>query len=89
MLLGKHYRMGTLLSKETIANRLNSDDGLSFTEFTYTLLQGHDFERLFLQEVRVLFEFLNSQIMNYLLYLMCLFYFSIRELELCAASRWK
>lgn len=44
--------MGTLLSKETIANRLNSDDGLSFTEFTYTLLQGHDFERLFLQEVK-------------------------------------
>jgi len=30
--------MGTLLSKETVANRINSEDGLSFTEFTYTLL---------------------------------------------------
>lgn len=36
--LGKFYRMGNLLSKETIAKRINSEAGLSYTEFTYTIL---------------------------------------------------
>ncbi|KAL4454229.1 hypothetical protein ABPG74_012186 [Tetrahymena malaccensis] len=48
--IGKHFRMGNLLNKETIANRLNTEDGLSYTEFTYTLLQGYDFEKLFLDK---------------------------------------
>jgi tyrosyl-tRNA synthetase len=30
-------RMSSLLSKETVANRLNTEEGISFTEFTYTI----------------------------------------------------
>lgn len=48
--VGKYYRMSNLLAKETIANRLNSEAGISFTEFTYTVLQGYDFEKLFLEK---------------------------------------
>lgn len=35
---GKHYRMGNLLAKETISSRIGSEAGLSYTEFTYTIL---------------------------------------------------
>jgi tyrosyl-tRNA synthetase len=45
--VGKHFRMGTLLSKESVKSRLNSDAGLSFTEFSYQLLQAYDFLYLF------------------------------------------
>ena len=45
--VGKHFRMGRMLAKETVAARLNSDDGLSFTEFSYQILQGMDYLELF------------------------------------------
>ena len=45
--VGKHYRMGRMLAKETVAARLNSDEGLSFTEFSYQILQGMDFLELY------------------------------------------
>ena len=45
--VGKHFRMGRMLAKDTVANRLNSDDGLSFTEFSYQILQGMDYLELF------------------------------------------
>ncbi|MDX8431503.1 MAG: tyrosine--tRNA ligase [Candidatus Algichlamydia australiensis] len=41
--VGKHFRMGTMLSKESVKLRVNSDEGMSFTEFCYSLLQGYDF----------------------------------------------
>lgn len=44
--VGKHYRMGRMLSKEIVSARLNSDEGLSFTEFSYQILQGMDFLEL-------------------------------------------
>ncbi|RIJ77928.1 tyrosine--tRNA ligase [Nakamurella silvestris] len=44
--IGKHFRMGRMLGKETVSARLNSDDGLSFTEFSYQILQGMDFLEL-------------------------------------------
>jgi tyrosyl-tRNA synthetase len=44
--VGKHFRMGRMLAKDVVANRLNSDDGLSFTEFSYQILQGMDFLEL-------------------------------------------
>ncbi|MBK5249935.1 MAG: tyrosine--tRNA ligase [Actinomycetales bacterium] len=44
--IGKHYRLGTMLSKDTVARRLNSDVGISFTEFSYQILQGMDFLEL-------------------------------------------
>lgn len=45
--IGKHFRLGTMLAKETVARRLASDEGISFTEFSYQLLQGNDFLELF------------------------------------------
>ncbi|MBP2436106.1 tyrosine--tRNA ligase [Microbacterium amylolyticum] len=41
--VGKHYRVGTMLKKDAVSARLNSDAGISFTEFSYQLLQGMDF----------------------------------------------
>ena len=45
--VGKHYRLGTMLAKETVARRLASEEGISFTEFSYQILQGNDFLELF------------------------------------------
>ncbi|KAL8028439.1 hypothetical protein ABFX02_14G160100 [Erythranthe guttata] len=36
-----------MMSKDSVRKRLESDSGMSYTEFTYQLLQGHDFLRLF------------------------------------------
>lgn len=44
--IGKHFRLGTMLAKETVARRLASDEGVSFTEFSYQILQGMDFLEL-------------------------------------------
>lgn len=45
--VGKHYRLGTMLAKDTVARRLNSDAGISFTEFSYQILQGMDYLELY------------------------------------------
>eukprot|EP00898_Chlorokybus_atmophyticus_P007143 jgi/Chlat1/742/Chrsp104S01221 len=45
--VGKYVRVGTMLGKESVRTRLNSETGMSFTEFTYQLLQGYDFVHLF------------------------------------------
>ncbi|WP_066582183.1 tyrosine--tRNA ligase [Cellulomonas timonensis] len=45
--VGKHYRLGTMLAKDTVARRLNSDQGISFTEFSYQVLQGMDYLELY------------------------------------------
>ncbi|GAA1490334.1 tyrosine--tRNA ligase [Brachybacterium sacelli] len=44
--MGKHFRMGTMLGKETVARRLQSDEGISYTEFSYQVLQGIDYLEL-------------------------------------------
>ncbi len=44
--VGKHFRVNRLLAKEAISVRLNSDAGISFTEFSYQLLQANDFLEL-------------------------------------------
>ena len=44
--IGKHYRVGTMLKKDAVSARLNSDEGISYTEFSYQILQGLDFRRL-------------------------------------------
>ena len=44
--IGKHFRVNRLLAKEAISARLNSDAGISFTEFSYQLLQANDFLEL-------------------------------------------
>ena len=45
--IGKHFRVGKMLSKDAVSARLNSDAGISFTEFSYQILQGLDFLELF------------------------------------------
>ena len=45
--VGKHYRVGKMLSKDAVSARLNSDSGISYTEFSYQILQGLDFLELF------------------------------------------
>ncbi|QIM15979.1 tyrosine--tRNA ligase [Leucobacter insecticola] len=44
--VGKHFRVGTMLKKDAVAARLNSDEGISYTEFSYQVLQGFDFLEL-------------------------------------------
>ncbi|KPK76591.1 MAG: tyrosine--tRNA ligase [Phycisphaerae bacterium SM23_30] len=44
--VGKHFRLGEMLGKESVRKRLHSEAGLSFTEFCYQLLQAYDFLHL-------------------------------------------
>ena len=44
--IGKHYRVGTMLKKDAVASRLNSEAGISYTEFSYQILQGFDYLEL-------------------------------------------
>ncbi|MBD4424197.1 tyrosine--tRNA ligase, partial [Xanthomonas citri pv. citri] len=44
--IGKNFRVGTMVKKEIVAKRLNSDEGISYTEFSYQVLQGNDFLEL-------------------------------------------
>lgn len=48
--IGKHITVNYMMAKDSVQKRLNGEarDGLSFTEFTYQLLQGYDF--LYLNE---------------------------------------
>ncbi|WP_273168457.1 tyrosine--tRNA ligase [Actinomyces israelii] len=45
--IGKHFRMGTMLAKDVVARRLASEEGISFTEFSYQILQANDYLELF------------------------------------------
>jgi tyrosyl-tRNA synthetase len=47
--IGKHFRVGKMLAKEAVSARLNSDAGISYTEFSYQILQANDFRELFLR----------------------------------------
>lgn len=47
--IGKHITVNYMMAKDSVQKRLNGEarDGLSFTEFTYQLLQGYDFLHLY------------------------------------------
>lgn len=45
--IGKHFRMGTMLNKSSVQARLNSETGMSFTEFTYQVFQAYDWLYLY------------------------------------------
>jgi tyrosyl-tRNA synthetase len=47
--IGKYFRVNTMIKKDAVATRLNSDAGISYTEFSYQILQGLDFRELYLQ----------------------------------------
>lgn len=44
--VGKNFRVGTMLNKDIVARRLASDEGISYTEFSYQVLQANDFLEL-------------------------------------------
>lgn len=41
--VGRHFRVGTMLAKDSVKARMTSEEGMSFTEFSYQLLQAYDF----------------------------------------------
>jgi tyrosyl-tRNA synthetase len=45
--VGKYFRVGTMLKKDAVTARLNSDAGISYAEFSYQVLQGMDFLELY------------------------------------------
>ena len=45
--IGKHFRVNRMLAKDAVSARLNSDAGISYTEFSYQILQGMDFLELY------------------------------------------
>jgi tyrosyl-tRNA synthetase len=44
---GKNFSINEMLSKESVKNRVEQEQGMSFTEFTYSLLQSYDYLQLF------------------------------------------
>lgn len=52
--IGKFFRVGPMIRKEAVRKRLESDEGISFTEFSYQILQASDFLELFRNENCVL-----------------------------------
>lgn len=44
--IGRNFRMGTMLLKQSVQNRINSDVGMSFTEFAYQIFQSYDWLHL-------------------------------------------
>ncbi|MBK9218025.1 MAG: tyrosine--tRNA ligase [Uliginosibacterium sp.] len=46
--IGKHFSINAMIKKEAVQQRINRDgDGISYTEFSYSLLQGYDFAELY------------------------------------------
>jgi tyrosyl-tRNA synthetase len=45
--IGKHFSVNAMLAKESVKRRIESQDGISYTEFSYLLLQAYDFLVLF------------------------------------------
>jgi tyrosyl-tRNA synthetase len=44
---GKHFTVNYMLQKESVSRRLEGDEGISYTEFSYLMLQAYDFLHLF------------------------------------------
>ncbi len=45
--VGKHFTVNYMLAKESVKRRLEAEDGISFTEFSYLMLQSYDFLMLY------------------------------------------
>ncbi|MBM3772852.1 MAG: tyrosine--tRNA ligase [Acidimicrobiia bacterium] len=45
--VGKHFTVSSMLQKESVSRRLENEDGISYTEFSYLLLQAYDFLQMF------------------------------------------
>lgn len=74
--IGRHFRMGTMLLKQSVQNRINSDIGMSFTEFSYQIFQSYDWLHLLNKyncKFQVIFFFLSfySTSMSCVLFNIC------------------
>jgi len=45
--VGKHFTVNAMLAKESVRRRIDSEDGITYTEFSYSLLQAYDFLELY------------------------------------------
>ena len=45
--VGKHFTVNAMLAKDSVRKRIDSEEGISFTEFSYSLLQAYDFLELY------------------------------------------
>jgi tyrosyl-tRNA synthetase len=45
--VGKHFRVNKMIAKDIVSTRLRSEEGISYTEFSYQILQGMDYLELF------------------------------------------
>jgi tyrosyl-tRNA synthetase len=45
--VGKHFTVNAMLAKESVKRRIESDEGLTYTEFSYSLLQAYDYVMLY------------------------------------------
>jgi tyrosyl-tRNA synthetase len=45
--VGKHFTVNYMLAKDSVSRRIESEDGISYTEFSYLVLQAYDFLQLF------------------------------------------
>ena len=48
--IGKHFSVNQMLAKDSVKNRIEGDGGISYTEFSYMLMQSYDFLELFRRE---------------------------------------
>jgi len=44
--VGKHFRVSSMLARDSVKSRMSSEDGISFTEFSYQVFQAYDFMKL-------------------------------------------
>ena len=44
--VGRYFRVGEMMAKESVKQRFAREDGISYTEFSYQLLQSYDFKYL-------------------------------------------
>ncbi len=44
--IGKHFTVNAMIKKDIVANRLTDDNSISYTEFSYSLLQAYDYYHL-------------------------------------------
>ncbi|XP_050346332.1 tyrosine--tRNA ligase, mitochondrial [Nymphalis io] len=61
--IGRNFRMGTMLLKQSVQNRINTDVGMSFTEFAYQIFQSYDWLHL-LKEFNCRFQIGGSDQMG-------------------------
>eukprot|EP01117_Protostelium_nocturnum_P015671 TRINITY_DN6096_c1_g1_i1.p1 TRINITY_DN6096_c1_g1~~TRINITY_DN6096_c1_g1_i1.p1 ORF type:complete len:417 (+),score=81.80 TRINITY_DN6096_c1_g1_i1:402-1652(+) len=44
--IGKHFRVNQMINKDSVKKRMDTQEGISFTEFSYQILQAYDFQQL-------------------------------------------